>query len=107
MKFATARCSAFAECARCVAIVEHDHAEIAGGYFAVHTAEWSERGVGQAESIPFEVDDVADAHRELKSKGLKVGEIIETPGCRMFSVYDGEGNRFGVHQKQRAGKTAV
>jgi hypothetical protein len=42
--------------------------------------------------------DHSDAHREFKGKGVKVGEIIETPGCRMFSVYDLEGNRFGVHQ---------
>jgi len=45
------------------------------------------------------VDDIDYAVRELRTKGVVVEDIFETPVCRQTSFNDREGNKVSIHQK--------
>jgi predicted enzyme related to lactoylglutathione lyase len=62
-------------------------------------SEWVGREPGSAAGIVFEVDDIEDAVRSLRAKGVVVEEIFETPVCRQTSFSDPEGNKVSIHQK--------
>lgn len=49
----------------------------------------------------FAVDDVAEAVKNLQTRGVKFkkdGEVDETPVCFMAFGYDTEGNQFFLHK---------
>jgi len=52
--------------------------------------------------VAFNVPDVKKALEEIKAKGVKqVGEIIDTPVCRMAFILDPDGNAITLHEKPK------
>jgi len=55
---------------------------------------------GSCFSVTFEVDDVDAEQQRLKAAGVSIGDVHDTPVCRVAFATDPEGNRFGVHQRK-------
>ena len=55
---------------------------------------------GSSFAATFEVDDVRAEQQRLKSAGVPVTDINESPVCWSCFVTDPEGNRFGLHQRK-------
>jgi lactoylglutathione lyase len=53
---------------------------------------------GVEQYFNFHTSDVENAHRLLKLKGANVSEIESFDGMLGFSLYDPDGNKFGVVQ---------
>ena len=50
-------------------------------------------------SVALEVEHFQEALEHLKIQGVKiVAECIETPGCRMALIEDGDGNGITIHE---------
>jgi predicted enzyme related to lactoylglutathione lyase len=47
----------------------------------------------------FEVDDIEGEVRKLRTKGVVVEDIFETPVCQQTWFSDPEGNKVSIHQK--------
>jgi predicted enzyme related to lactoylglutathione lyase len=57
---------------------------------------------GTGGQIGFNVPNLAEALAELKGKGVEpIGEVVETPVCRMAHFADPDGNVFVLHEKPR------
>ncbi len=55
-------------------------------------------------AVAFNVEDIAAAVAELKSKGVEpASPVIDTPICRMVFVPDPDGNTFLLHEKPKKG----
>jgi len=80
-------------------VEKYNEAHIGGGCFSLMASEWVRREPGSAAGIVFEVDDIEDAVRGLRAKGVAVEEIFETPVCRQTSFSDLDGNRVSIHQR--------
>lgn len=66
------------------------------GIWKMDDGSWS-AGSG----VMFNVDDVHEAVKYYKSKGVKIEEHIEdTPVCFMAFAEDSEGNHFMLHQRK-------
>ena len=55
---------------------------------------------GSSFSVTFEVDDIDAEQQRLKDAGVKIGDVHDTPVCRVAFATDPEGNQFGVHQRK-------
>src|SRR5687768_4217668 len=52
---------------------------------------------GTQGSVAFEVADVDAWVRDLRAKGLKLDDVMDTPVCRMAFVKDPDGNTVSLH----------
>jgi predicted enzyme related to lactoylglutathione lyase len=50
--------------------------------------------------VMFAVDDLNEAYKELKSRGVQIEEPFENPPCFMAECKDTEGNSFLLHQRK-------
>jgi predicted enzyme related to lactoylglutathione lyase len=57
---------------------------------------------GSCFAATFEVDDVDAEQQRLKAAGVEIGDVHDTPVCRVAFATDPEGNRFGLHQRKTA-----
>ncbi|MFN2529230.1 MAG: VOC family protein [Candidatus Baltobacteraceae bacterium] len=48
----------------------------------------------------FAVDDIHEAVAEFRSRGLELGDPMETPVCHMAFAADPEGNALIIHQRK-------
>jgi len=55
---------------------------------------------GSSFAATFEVDDITAEQARLKTAGVKVTDVHETPVCHVCFVTDPEGNQFGLHQRK-------
>lgn len=53
-----------------------------------------------APSLMFYSDKFDDLHSDLENKGIKVGDIVQIPGARVFNFADHEENYFAVMEKK-------
>ena len=74
----------------------YDEAKVGNGFFAIATTQWMEDHPGQG--IAFEVDDIEKTAGDLRSRNIEIGEIHDTPVCRIGSFTDPEGNQVTLHQ---------
>ncbi|MGB8964261.1 MAG: VOC family protein [Candidatus Cybelea sp.] len=79
-------------------VEKYNEANVGGGYFSVLTHEWADREPGSASGIVFEVDNIDDTVKDLRSKGIEVEDPYETPVCKITSFNDLEGNKVSLHQ---------
>jgi predicted enzyme related to lactoylglutathione lyase len=79
-------------------VEKYNEANVGGGYFSVLTHEWADREPGSASGVVFEVDNIDDTVKDLRSKGIEVEDPYETPVCKITSFNDLEGNKVSLHQ---------
>jgi predicted enzyme related to lactoylglutathione lyase len=77
---------------------KYNEAPVGGACFALMWHEWMEAQPGSGNGVAFEVDDITATVENLKSSGLDVAPVYETPGCKIASVRDPEGNKVILHQ---------
>jgi predicted enzyme related to lactoylglutathione lyase len=77
-------------------VLKYDEAQVGSGWFSVMTTEWAE--VAPSGGLAFEVDDIEKTAADLRSNGIEVGAIYDTPVCRLSSFNDPEGNKVTLHQ---------
>jgi len=56
-----------------------------------------------AASLYLEVADLDAARQDLQAAGLALGDVLEFPPCRMFTIKDPSGNQIGLHQQKPRG----
>jgi lactoylglutathione lyase len=57
----------------------------------------SDAPAGVETGIRFHADDAAATHAALRSRGVRVGEVLRWPGVpAMFQAFDPDGNRFEI-----------
>lgn len=76
--------------------LKYDEAQVGSGWFAVMTSEWLE--IAPCAGLAFEVDDIDETVEDLKSKGVPIENVYETPVCKLTSFNDPEGNKVTLHQ---------
>ena len=74
----------------------YDEAKVGNAWFAIVSTQWAEEYPGQG--IAFEVDDIEKTGRDLRAKNVEIGDIHDTPVCRISSFTDPEGNKVTLHQ---------
>jgi predicted enzyme related to lactoylglutathione lyase len=79
-------------------VEKYNEANVGGGYFSVLTHEWADREPGSASGVVFEVDNIDDTVKDLRSKGIEIEDPYETPVCKITSFNDLEGNKVSLHQ---------
>ena len=79
-------------------VEKYNEAPVGSGFFSLMTAEWLEREPGTGVGVTFEVENMDDAIRQLREKGVEVGDPYDTPVCRIVSFNDPEGNKIILHQ---------
>ena len=77
-------------------VLKYDEAQVGNGWFSVMTNEWLE--VAPSGGVAFEVDDIDKTVADLRSKGVSIEGIYDTPVCRLTSFNDPEGNKVTLHQ---------
>jgi predicted enzyme related to lactoylglutathione lyase len=77
-------------------VLKYDEAQVGNAWFSVMTTDWSE--VAPSSGVTFEVDDIEKTVADLKSKDVEVGDVYNTPVCRITGFSDPEGNRVNLHQ---------
>lgn len=82
-------------------VEKYNEAHLETGCFALMVPEWVGREPGTAASVAFEVNDIEEAIRSLRSKGVAVDDIYETPICKQTSLSDLDGNKISLHQRTR------
>lgn len=85
---------------------KYNESNVGGGCFALMWHEWMETTPGTGNGLAFEVDDIAAAAEKLRSGGVNVAPIYETPGCRLTTIQDPEGNKVILHQINAERRTA-
>jgi predicted enzyme related to lactoylglutathione lyase len=83
-------------------VEKYNEAHLSTGCFSLMASEWVGREPGSAAGIVFEVDDIDDATRSLRAKGVAVEDLFDGPVCRQTSILDPEGNKITLHQKKVA-----
>jgi catechol 2,3-dioxygenase-like lactoylglutathione lyase family enzyme len=69
-------------------------------YLIDPTAVGSEFTSGNTGSIALRVPDVAEARKELESKGIEFrGDVLDTGVCHMAFFTDPDGNAFMLHRR--------
>jgi predicted enzyme related to lactoylglutathione lyase len=68
-----------------------------GSTFGVWKPEGDATGGG---FMMFAVDDAKAAVAELRTKGLQITDVEETPVCFMAFAQDPDGNGFAIHQRK-------
>lgn len=76
--------------------LKYDEAQVGSGWFAVMTADWAE--ITPSGGLAFEVDDIEKTIEMLKTQDVEVGNVYDTPVCRLSSFNDPEGNKVTLHQ---------
>ena len=74
---------------------------------AAHGETWIQLGLPNSRTISLagfqgticETDNIEKEIKELKTKGIEVGKIDETPWGRFARLNDLDGNRLCLHQK--------
>jgi predicted enzyme related to lactoylglutathione lyase len=74
--------------------------DIGGATFGVGNGEPLGIMPGSSFSLVLEVDDINAEHARLRSHGVTIDDVKETPVCFMAFVTDPEGNKFGLHQRK-------
>lgn len=77
-------------------VLKYDEAPVGNGCFSVMTVDWAE--IAPSGGVSFEVDDIEKTVADLKSKDIEVGNVYETPVCKLSSFNDPEGNKVTLHQ---------
>jgi predicted enzyme related to lactoylglutathione lyase len=77
-------------------VLKYDEAPVGNGWFAVMTTDWAE--IAPSGGVAFEVDDIEKTVEQLKANDVEVGNIYDTPVCRLTSFNDPEGNKVTLHQ---------
>ncbi len=77
-------------------VLKYDEAQVGSGWFSVMTDQWLETAPNGG--VAFEVDDIEKTADELRSKGIAIEQIYDTPVCRLTSFNDPEGNKVTLHQ---------
>lgn len=77
-------------------VLKYDEAQVGSGWFSVMTNDWLE--VAPSGGVAFEVDNIDKTVEDLRSKGVTVENIYDTPVCRLTSFNDPEGNKVTLHQ---------
>lgn len=77
-------------------VLKYDEAPVGNGCFSVMTADWAE--IAPSGGVSFEVDDIEKTLAGLKAKGVEIGDVYDTPVCRLSSFNDPEGNKVTLHQ---------
>lgn len=80
-------------------VEKYNEANVGGGYFSVLWNEWADRAPGSASGVVFEVEDIDDAIKGLRAKGVDVEDAYPTPVCKITSFNDLEGNKVSLHQR--------
>ncbi len=81
-------------------VEKYNEAHLTNGCFSLMASEWVGREPGSAAGIVFEVDDIDDAARSLRAKGVALEDLFDGPVCRQASFADPEGNKVTLHQKK-------
>lgn len=81
-------------------IEKYNEAHLGEGCFSLMASEWVGRQPGSAAGVAFEVDDIVQAVRSLRERGVAVAEIEDLPTCKAASLSDPEGNKLTLHQKK-------
>ena len=55
---------------------------------------------GTAQSLALEVDDIAAARAELRTRGIEASEPHELPACWVSALKDPDGNGVWLHQRK-------
>ncbi len=79
-------------------VEKYNEAPVGNACFSLMTHEWIERKPGTGAGVAFEVDDLNAALTQLKSHGIEVSALYETPVCKLSSFTDPEGNKITLHQ---------
>jgi predicted enzyme related to lactoylglutathione lyase len=77
-------------------VLKYDEAQVGSGWFALMTTDWAE--IAPSGGIAFEVDDIEQTLADLRAKDVEVGNIYDTPVCRITAFNDPEGNKVTLHQ---------
>lgn len=77
-------------------VLKYDEAQVGSAWFAVMTTDWAE--ITPSGGLAFEVDDLEKTVADLRAKGIEVGNVYETPVCKLSSFNDPEGNKVTLHQ---------
>lgn len=81
-------------------IEKYNEAHLGNACFSLMASEWVERAPGSSAGVVFEVDDIVEAVRSLRARGVNVGEMFEGPVCRQTTLEDPEGNKVTLHEKR-------
>lgn len=81
-------------------VEKYNEAHLGEGCFSLMASEWVGRQPGSAAGVAFEVDDIVQAVRSLRERGVAVAEIEDLPTCKAASLSDPEGNKLTLHQKK-------
>lgn len=79
-------------------VEKYNEAQVGDGWFSVLWAGWADRQPGSASGVVFEVEDIDDAVKDLRAKGIEVEDPYSTPVCKITSFQDLEGNKVSFHQ---------
>ena len=71
------------------------------------SSEWVGREPGSAAAVVFEVDDIDEAMRSLRAKGVAVADVFDGPVCRQTWLADPEGNKVTLHQRKATTEDAT
>lgn len=77
-------------------VLKYDEAQVGSGWFALMTTDWAE--IAPVGGLALEVDDIEKTLEELKAHDVEVGNVYDTPVCRLSSFNDPEGNKVTLHQ---------
>ena len=74
-----------------------------GGCFAITTlADGVKPSADSGGSVAFEVENLEELIKELKSTGVKIKvDIFPTPVCKIAVILDSEGNAVTLHKLKR------
>ncbi len=79
-------------------VEQYNEAHVGNGYFSLMNHQWIEREPGSGSGVAFEVDNIEDVSGKLRSAGVTVSDVYETPVCKIASFNDPEGNKVTLHQ---------
>jgi predicted enzyme related to lactoylglutathione lyase len=79
---------------------KYNEAHLATSCFSLMASEWVGRPPGSGAGAFFEVEDLDAAIRELRDKGVTIGDVFDGPVCKQVSLADPEGNKITLHQRR-------
>ena len=85
-------------------VEKYNEAHLATSCFSLMASEWGGRPAGAGAGAFFEVDDIDAAMRELRDKGVTIGDVFDGPVCKQASFSDPEANTITLHQVKRAAR---
>jgi predicted enzyme related to lactoylglutathione lyase len=88
-------------------VEKYNEAHFGNGCFSLMSSEWVGREPGSAAAVVFEVDDIDEAMRSLRAKGVAVADVFDGPVCRQTWLADPEGNKVTLHQRKATTEDAT